>query len=243
MQPFSRLWDRTGLAWNACRPSFSETPKIMKASHRILRSSLALTAVGVGGSTQAEIVWSGPVDLWATVGNPVYFDVNGDAVNDYRLLFAADNTSKPSLTSAIENDLSKLVLVDTNGVTDEGAYGFPVTSTGTTIDSTYLNGGSNWEGFFYMNGDNQLAGGYYNDGAGDTGYVGLAIPGVNGNNYGWAQVSFIPSSNLLILHDYAYETEAGVGIVTGAVPEPSSIALLAAGAGGLALLRAGRKRA
>jgi len=215
----------------------------MKSSHRILRSSIALTAVTASGAAHAEVQWSGPLDLITASSDPIYFDLNGDAVNDYKVLMANNNATKPSLSNVIDNDFSKLVLVDINGVTDEGANGFPVTPAGTMIDSSYLGGGSNWEGWFYNDWDNHLAGGFYNGGEGATGYVGLAIPGENGINYGWAHLSFFPNPGALILHDFAYETVAGEGIVTGAVPEPSSIALLAAGAGGLALLRARRKQA
>jgi len=37
--------------------------------------------------------------------------------------------------------------------------------------------------------------------------------------------------------DWAYENIPGTSIVTGVVPEPASLGLLAAGAAGLALLR------
>jgi hypothetical protein len=217
----------------------------MKSSNRILRSSLALTAVTAAGSARADVQWSGPVDLSVAPGQELTFDLNGDAADDYRFLFANNNASKPSVTNVLSSDLSRLVLVDLNGVTDAGTNGFPVTPAGTTIDSFYLNGGSNWEGFFYQNGDNQLSGGFYNDGNGDTGYIGLSISSEAGTNYGWAHMTFSPIDGTLTLHDYAYETDPGVGIVTGvvAVPEPSSIALLAAGVGGLALLRARRKAA
>lgn len=215
----------------------------MKSSHRILRSSIALTAVTAAGTAQAEVQWSGPLDLITTNSDPIYFDLNGDSVDDYRVLMANSQATKPSLSSAVEHDPSKLVLLDPNGVTDEGANGFPVTPEGTTIDGSYLDGGADWEGWFYMNWDNQLSGGFYNNGEGAEGYVGLAIPGENGINYGWAHLTFVPNPGALILHDFAYETEAGTGIVTGTIPEPSSIALLAAGFGGLALLRARRKQA
>jgi hypothetical protein len=219
----------------------------MKSSNRILRSSLVLSAAtAAAGSASAEVIYSGPVNLSIYSSTPLetpgYFDLTGDSVNDYKFLFSANNASKPTLTSAA-GDFSRLVLVDLNGTTDAGSNGFPVTPAGVTIDAAYLNGGSYWEGWFYNNYDNQVSGDWYSDGFGATGYVGLAVPGDLGINYGWAQMNFDPFLNALTLIDFAYETTPNTGIVTGAVPEPSSIALMATGAAGLLALRARRRKA
>jgi hypothetical protein len=60
----------------------------------------------------------------------------------------------------------------------------------------------------------------------------------NDYNYGWAEVSFADDGDLSI-YRIGYETDAGVSITTGVVPEPSS-ALLAAT--GLLALAGRRKR-
>src|SRR6478752_6998121 len=106
----------------------------MKSSHRILRSSIALTAVTAAGAAHAEVQWSGPLDLITFNSDPIYFDLNGDSVNDYRVLMANNSATKPSLSSAVEHDITKLVLIDPDGVTGEGVNGFPVTPAGETID-------------------------------------------------------------------------------------------------------------
>jgi hypothetical protein len=70
-------------------------------------------------------------------------------------------------------------------------------------------------------------------------------------HYGWGRLStFRDDSDLSIpagqrtwtatLHEYAYQSEPGVPIVAGQIPEPTTLALLAAGGGGLAL--AGRRQ-
>lgn len=68
------------------------------------------------------------------------------------------------------------------------------------------------------------------------GYVGLVFLGLdNAIHAGWADIAV--SSSSLTLYGFAYETEPGVAIAAGAVPEPPSLVLLAAGAAGLAARR------
>ncbi|WP_221284945.1 PEP-CTERM sorting domain-containing protein [Haloferula luteola] len=57
--------------------------------------------------------------------------------------------------------------------------------------------------------------------------------------YGWAELTLNTNDESMTVHRWAYETEPGVAITTPGelVPEPSSVALLALGAGGLATLR------
>ncbi|MAT72362.1 MAG: hypothetical protein CMJ58_22900 [Planctomycetaceae bacterium] len=62
-------------------------------------------------------------------------------------------------------------------------------------------------------------------------------------HYGWGRVSTVRDGNgdyTVTLHEYAYETTPDVPVTIAAVPEASSLALLAIGGGGLAL--AARKR-
>ncbi len=61
-------------------------------------------------------------------------------------------------------------------------------------------------------------------------------------HYGWGRLSTINNAGVwtATLHEYAYQSEAGVPIAAGQIPEPTTLAMLAAGGGGLAL--AGRRR-
>jgi len=76
------------------------------------------------------------------------------------------------------------------------------------------------------------------------GYLGLRVQ-LNGNTlYGWADVTFTKTgadAYMNTLHSYAYEDVANQAIMAGAIPEPSSAALLVAGAAGASALRRRRR--
>lgn len=67
-----------------------------------------------------------------------------------------------------------------------------------------------------------------------TDYFGFRFQDVDGVHYGWANITVLPDFNVT-LNSFAYETEAGVGIIAGAaaVPEPSSIAMVLIALSGL----------
>ena len=67
-------------------------------------------------------------------------------------------------------------------------------------------------------------------------YLGLALEKPEGFYYAWVEV-FNGGLGVIQLQNYAYETEPNKTLVFGAIPEPSTIALLAAGGLLLALRR------
>ncbi len=69
------------------------------------------------------------------------------------------------------------------------------------------------------------------------GFVGLEFESPNGTHYGWLDIEGLSGSSQLRVRGWAYETEPNTGIVAGAIPEPSSLALLLAGAFGIWTLR------
>lgn len=73
---------------------------------------------------------------------------------------------------------------------------------------------------------------------GEQKYVGVEFL-INGNtHYGWVRFNIDSTSPYHgIVYDYAYESTPDTAITAGAIPEPGSLALLAAGAGAMALRR------
>lgn len=71
-----------------------------------------------------------------------------------------------------------------------------------------------------------------------TGFFGFQFAGVSGTHYGWANITVLSDFNVT-LNSFAYETEAGVSIVTGdaPVPEPSTVVSALAGLGAILLYR------
>jgi len=73
-------------------------------------------------------------------------------------------------------------------------------------------------------------------------YIGIEFQMDDGMHYGWFDVEGSSSSPYVEVYGWAYETQPGVSIIAGAVPEPSTIMLLAAGATTMLLSRFRKRR-
>lgn len=223
----------------------------MKSPHRTLAQKLALYGLGAGAaslatSANADIQYSGPLNF---SGNTIYFDLQNtvapstapDPADDFLL---SANATKMKASIGSYGSSSGQVVSETRGAFPRD-YALQL-NVGTTIGS-----GSNFSTDGYFN--NNYAGGVVPAGYGlgdwtfgERGFLGLSIL-INAQTvYGWADVQFnnYDGSGVgsFTLFGYAYE-DNGMSIPAGAIPEPSTFALLAAGAVGVALLKRRKAKA
>jgi hypothetical protein len=71
---------------------------------------------------------------------------------------------------------------------------------------------------------------------GDHGYLGIEFLGDTGTHYGWIHIEEFAGVGGWF-YDYAYDDSAGVGLVAGVIPEPSTFLLLVLGGTALLALR------
>lgn len=86
--------------------------------------------------------------------------------------------------------------------------------------------------------DTGAAGNFYEQ----HGYIGLEFEAEDGTHYGWLEIEGLTHSSSIRVYGWAYESMPGVGIVAGAVPEPSSVVLFTIGAIGVWTLRKRKNR-
>jgi hypothetical protein len=146
-------------------------------------------------------------------------DIDGDSISDFRLQSYLGTNIR-----SLSNPLSLNEII-----TDYMTFDVRFLSAGEMIDDnlTIDNGFEVLE--TYAEFDNFI----------DTrGFVGVQfdIPG-GSPHFAYLDIGVDQPGNKLTLYGGAYESESGVGIEAGAIPEPSGLGLLAMGAAGLATWR------
>jgi hypothetical protein len=171
-------------------------------------------------------------------GAHIYFSLTGTNVTTvnpgssaYQFYLYAGGGAGPSIigrSSAITGNVAQ-------GVQDSAPYALKL-SYSTQISAP----------IFTATGNAYIANGSIGYWAGSgTGYLGLSFLNSGTTDYGWAKISYNSSSQNLSLYSYAYDN-SGAAIGAGqtcAVPEPSTLALMAMGAGSVAAFAARNKRA
>jgi hypothetical protein len=218
---------------------------------RSLPQKLALYGLGVGAASlassgQADVVYSGAVEFTA---NTIFYDLENVAPPSSTL----DGTNHDFELNLVKAKASNFDSsnITTTGNTDAvlrgmGSLQYAIKhSAGDTIGS-----GGSFVGSAFL--QNDYTGGIVPAGQdlgdwhpGDRGFLGLQFVVGADTFFGWADVTLNnldgTGAGAFTLHGYAYDNTAGTSIQAGAVPEPSTIALLVAGAAGVLALKRRRK--
>lgn len=225
---------------------------------RLSLASALLLAGGMAGYSQGTIVYNRmPLNVvppqfpWDAEGyraipalgpgdaGSVAVDINGDGQDDYLFTWGMDfgmrclgeNKAAGYFLTPWERARARALIADA----EIGSSVSPVSWVGNQDSPSGL-GLSSWRAI----GDPDFMG--IGEFAGiESAYAGLQLQ-INGNtHYGWIRLGApLPFLNGGWIYDFAYETRPGVPILAGAVPEPSTWALLIGG--GVVIVWFKRKR-
>lgn len=202
-------------------------------------AAAAASALAGVNSAEADIHYSGPINLLIPVGESIAHTFNLD--NAAVLRFANIGTSSSSGGVALFRVQGAAASNQVRGIA-AGNFRYP----DRLAANVAVSGGA-----FVAFNANYFATLAYGAGFANSkfttpgiGFIGFRFNGGSGMEYGWARVNVQGGpGNAFTVVDYAW-ADIGTPIRTGqtAVPEPSSLGLLAAGAAGLALWRKRRKQ-
>ena len=192
------------------------------------RVAYSLAAAASSGTAHAAIIYSGPQNIAVNQFSALNLDIDGDTQGDLLLknyVFGGGNYQG----ATVNFFPGKMVTFN------PGSFNYVTAlSAGFTVDAAAL---GNFTGTMAYGGNNPNA--QFNSATG--GFIGLQFPTGPNNYNAWVRVDVNNSAGSFTVVDWAYNSVSGEPIVTGVVPEPSTLGLLAAGAAGLAALR--RRRA
>jgi len=223
----SHRTDRTDHADHADHTDRTTSPT--RSSLRTAYSIAAGAAAAAAGSASADIVYSGvqdiSIDQFSALDLDLDFDGYGDVLLKNYVFYGGNyqgatvNFFPGQLVGFYDNGLAYVASL---------AAGFSIdgSSVGPTFFGSMAYGTSNPSAQFN---------------AADGAFLGLSFAAGADTHYAWVRVTIDNAAGSFVVNDWAYEGVAGTGIAAGVVPAPGTLALLAAGSGGLGLLR-GRKR-
>jgi hypothetical protein len=204
----------------------------------------AATAVAGASTAEASIHYSGPI-------NQVINAPNSQSSAVFHFNLAPGASFSPFFFRV--NSVSGIAAIGVHGAVSGGLNGFHngavypyISKLGAGVNPAthpFVTPGTS--AFFAGYGTLAFRGGYVNSQwlAAGVGFIGLRFNTGAGVQYGWIRLNMSGATdNHYTLVDYAWG-DVGDAIVTGQIPEPGSLALLAVGAVGLLAWRRQRAKA
>jgi hypothetical protein len=221
----------------------SKNPRIGIAPSVLSPAGLTVVSLAAlaGGKAHAAVVYDNgsPDQVNASIALDQEYDVDFDHDGQGDCSFL--QSPLPGGASALKISLEGAQLAE---VVADGSGNPLAVSAGTLIGPNPSSGSFTITSGTLYNGTTPPVG-YFSPGT--PGYLGFEFTsGLDDSlHYGWVQfetTSGDPNAPTGTVIDFAYDDSPNTPIVAGAIPEPTSLSLLAAGAAGLAMYR-GRRRA
>lgn len=206
-----------------------DTKRRSSQTRKLGLSCSVLVGAAAASEADADIIASGAMNQVVNVGGGTFeLDLNGDSDNDFRFLTAMTK-AKGGGAALTESQIISL---------DSGAW---LSNSDPTPDRLSLNTLIDASGAFSTSGRGDIA---TTDGAGNwdsafpsNGFLGLRVSTISKASgaqefFGWVEVT-ANSDSEIVLNQWAFENQAGVGILAGettnslaAVPEPATSAVI-----------------
>lgn len=210
---------------SSCTGEASQCERALKLAGRLSSYAAAASLGAFSGTDEmsAAIVYTDVPDVTITQGQgPIYLNLDGVGQNEFAV--AAFNSSIRVNPYNVGGQQSKVLT--------SGSYYVNSFLAGVSIGP----GAAEASGARF--GGRQVGGDFYNF-VGTGKFVGLKWDIGGGDfQYGWARIDVLPdNAGTATLFSFAYESTPNTAIAAGAVPEPATLSILAAGGGAVALRR------
>lgn len=208
---------------------------------KIYGVALAFLTILAPVRASTTILWSGPQDILMGPGAPEWpsssafysLDLDDNGTTDYEFSFFLDGIFRlsPEPDSFVTAEPAQA-----GGIICQPLAA--LTLIGDSLDAPTQWSGDEYELIIWRSFPGPISIGSGPWHGVDRQYAGLQFQSDGEVHYGWVEMSGLQDYEGAIIHSWAYNTVAGESIMTGVVPEPSTIVLFAIGFG----VMGGRRR-